>query len=123
MAKNETKRISPKVLQADRDALAAIQAMSDYNPPEKRCTSDKLAAQRVAAETAQAAEVRKRGEADAARDDACAAEWAFHNLMLDAKTQVRAQYGEDSNQVQAVGLKKKSERAKAGPKRSAAKPA
>jgi hypothetical protein len=122
MAKNETKRISPKVLRADRDALAAIQVMSDYSPPDKRCTLDKLAAQRAVVEVAQAAEVQQRAEADAARDHACAAEWAFHNLMLDAKTQVRAQYGEDSNQLQALGLKKKSERAKAGPKQPVAKP-
>jgi hypothetical protein len=41
---------------------------------------------------------------------AVAAEWEFHNLMLGAKDQVIAQFGRDSNEVQAIGLKKSSER-------------
>lgn len=44
-----------------------------------------------------------------ARDTATTAERAFHNAMLVVKKQVSAQYGEDSDEVQAVGLKKKSE--------------
>jgi hypothetical protein len=36
-------------------------------------------------------------------------QWAFHNLMLRAKDQVRAQFGRDSNEVQALNLKKTSE--------------
>jgi hypothetical protein len=38
-----------------------------------------------------------------------AGEWEFHNLMLGVKDQVIAQFGKDSTQVQAVGLKRKSE--------------
>lgn len=49
-----------------------------------------------------------QGAADAARDHAVAAEWEFHNAVLGMKDQVRAQYGSDSDQVQALGLKKKS---------------
>jgi hypothetical protein len=48
-------------------------------------------------------------ELDTARDEATAAEWAFHNAMLGGKDQVKAQFGVDSNELQAVGLKKKSE--------------
>ena len=59
--------------------------------------------------TAQATEVQKEGEADAARDAANTSEWAFHNKVLEAKKQVAAQYGSDSDQLQAIGLKKKSE--------------
>jgi hypothetical protein len=54
-------------------------------------------------------EAQKQGELDAARDDATAAEWAFHKAVLGAKDQVVAQYGDDSNQLQALGYKKKSE--------------
>jgi hypothetical protein len=43
-------------------------------------------------------------------DIACAAEWALHNAVLGARTQVRAQYGHDSNELQAVGHKKRSDR-------------
>jgi len=45
----------------------------------------------------------------AARDAATAAEWDFHNTMLAVKEQVIAQFGKNSDQVQALGLKKKSE--------------
>jgi hypothetical protein len=47
--------------------------------------------------------------AAAKRDTANAGEWEFHNAMLGAKRQVTAQFGDDSDEVQAIGLKKKSE--------------
>jgi hypothetical protein len=43
------------------------------------------------------------------RDATTAAEWDFHNTMLAVKEQVIAQFGKNSDQVQALGLKKKSE--------------
>lgn len=43
------------------------------------------------------------------RDMAAIAEWEFQNFMLGAKLQVQAQYGDSSNEVQSLGLKKKSE--------------
>jgi hypothetical protein len=54
-------------------------------------------------------EAQKQADLDAARDDSTAAEWAFHNAILGAKDQVIAQFGDDSNEVQSLGLKKKSE--------------
>ena len=50
-------------------------------------------------------EVQKQGELAAARDTANTNEWAFHNKALEAKKQVAAQYGSDSDQLQAIGLK------------------
>ena len=38
-----------------------------------------------------------------------AAEWEFHDVIFGAKTQVKAQFGDSSNEIQALGLKKKSE--------------
>jgi hypothetical protein len=58
----------------------------------------------------QSAETQAEAAYKAARDNAVAAEWAFHNAVLGAKEQVIAQFGKDSNEVQAIGLKKKSER-------------
>jgi hypothetical protein len=63
-----------------------------------------------AMEEAQQAEVRALQALAAARDAATAAEWALHEGMLGAKAQVIAQYGPDSNAVQLLGLKRKSER-------------
>ena len=69
---------------------------------------------------AQASEAQA-GAALKARDSATAKEWGFHNLMLGSKDQVTAQFGRNSNEVQAIGLKKASEykapqrRARKGP--------
>jgi hypothetical protein len=60
--------------------------------------------------TAQDAELAAQVALETARDAAAAAEWEFHNIMLGVKTQVMAQFGDSSDQVQALGLKKKSER-------------
>jgi hypothetical protein len=43
-------------------------------------------------------------------DASRAAEWAFHNAVLAMKEVVRGQFGSDSNEARAVGLKKKSDR-------------
>ena len=61
-------------------------------------------------QAAQQAEVNAQNALDAARDAANKAEWDFHNAMLGVKEQVTAQYGDDSDQVQSLGLTKKSER-------------
>ena len=50
-----------------------------------------------------------KAAADPARDEEVAAEWAFHDYILGVKTQVKAQFRDSSNELQALGLKKKSE--------------
>ena len=59
---------------------------------------------------AQEAELHAQNALAAARDAAIAAQWDYHNLVLGVKSQVLAQYGPDSDQVAALGLKKKVER-------------
>ncbi len=120
MAKDETKRIRPSILQDDRDGFAALKAIGNYTPANADFTvaniqtaQDELVAKRDLEAQAQAA-------LDAARDDAVAAEWDFHNGLLGAKDQVRAQFGDDSNEYSGMGLTKKSERQ--SPSRSATNP-
>ncbi len=64
-------------------------------------------------------EIRAAQALERARNAAVAAEWGLHNTLLMAKNEVRVQYGDDSDAIQAVGLKKRSERRR--PIRSAAK--
>ncbi len=109
MAKNETRRLTPSVLQPDRDALSALQVMSGYKPANSDFTVAKIEASRQAMEAAQAAEVQAQAALDAARDAATKAEWDYHNNMLGAATQVAAQFGKDSNEYQSLGKKKTSE--------------
>ena len=120
MAKDESKRIRPSTLQDDRDTFAALKAIGNYTPANQDFTVAKI-------QTAQDAMVQKRdleaqaqAALDTARDEATAAEWAFHNATLGAKDQVKAQFGDDSNEYAAMGLKKKSERQT--PSRPAATP-
>ena len=107
---NETKRIKPSLLDADESGFAALQAMTAYAPANQTYALTAIAAAHAALQGARAAETQAEAAYAAARDNAVAREWEFHNLMLGAKDQVTAQFGRDSNEVQAVGLKKASER-------------
>ncbi len=109
MAKNETKRLSPKDLQVDRDALHALQSIATYSPANPAYTVKQLQQLTAALEAAQKAEVQASEAARVARDAAAAAEWNFHNAILGVKDQVIAQFGKNSDQIQMLGLKKKSE--------------
>jgi hypothetical protein len=109
MAKNETKRLPASVLDSDENAFAALQGMSDYAPANPAYTTEAIAEARAELRAAREAEVQAAAAADAARDDAVAKEWRFHNLILGTRDQVTAQFGRNSNQVQAVGRKKTSE--------------
>ncbi len=109
MAKDQTKRLPPGQLQADRETQTALQALTDYRPANPTYSADKVSGLLAAMQSAQDAEVNAANALSAARDTAVAAEWEFHNAILGVKDQVVAQYGKDSDQVQAMGLKKKSE--------------
>lgn len=110
MAKNQNVRLRPQFLQEDRDVHTALQSLADYSPANAAYTKAALAARLAAMKSAQDAELAAQNALAAARDAANAAEWDFHNAILSAKDQVIAQYGKDSNEVQALGMKKKSER-------------
>lgn len=123
MAKNETRRIAPSVLQADRDAWASLKTMAGYAPSKGKFSISTIQAAVDDLIAKREIEAQKQADLDSARDDATAAEWAFHNMVLGAKDQVIAQFGDDSNEVQALGLKKKSEYKSPKPKASGPSPA
>ncbi len=110
MSSNPSRRVYPAVLKEDQDALTALAAITDYKPANAAYTLANLTAALTAMQAAQQAVVRAQGTLDTARDAAAAAEWRFHEVMLGAKDQVIAQYGASSDQLQTLGLKKKSER-------------
>jgi hypothetical protein len=109
MAKDETRRVRPGVMQEDKDALAALKGIGSYAPANPNFALAKVEAARDAMNAAQELETQKLADAATARDAAAAAEWDFHNVVLGAKDQVRAQFGPDSDEWQAIGLTKKSE--------------
>ena len=106
---NESKRLRPAQITEDESGFAALQTMAGYAPANPDYTVELVTAAHADLPAARAAEAPPAAAAAAARDDAVAKEWKFHNLILGAKDQVIAQFGRNSNQVQALNLKKTSE--------------
>ena len=109
MAKDQTKRLTPAVLVEDEEVYAAVKGFTNYAPANTDYAQAKLDAAHADLEAAHHASVQADGVADAARDTMVAKQWQFHNLLLGTKDQVVAQYGSNSDEVQSVKLKKKSE--------------
>lgn len=109
MAKDQTKRLNPSALEADKASFEALQTITNYAPanPSYAAAAVKTAHDELLA--AQAEETRTAAAAAAARDNAAGKEWAFHNSILGVRDQVTAQFGRDSNEVQSIGRKKESE--------------
>ena len=115
MAKDQTKPLAPAAIKADRDALAAIKGMTGYASAKPEYGLTQLEASETALVAAEDNYTQKEAAFKAARDGQVAAQWAFHNDIIGGKQQVVGKFGDDSDEAQAVGLTKKSERAK--PKR------
>jgi hypothetical protein len=103
------KRLSKKLLQEDIEAYAALQAIAGYHPSNTEFELADVAASHQLMGAKQTDEVQKLTAADAARDAAADSERAFHNMILGAKTQVKAQFGESSDEFASLGMKKKDE--------------
>lgn len=109
MAKDENRRLNRSTLAEDEAAFNALQKITGYEPNNPSYRVEAVAQARDAMRAAQAAEDQAAAAASVARDAAANQEWAFHNLMLGVKDQVRGQFGKDSVQLQGLGLKRASE--------------
>jgi hypothetical protein len=109
MAKNQSKRLPPLKFKADEVGFAALQSITGYTPINPSYAIEAVRATHAELQSLRSAEAQAVAAATAARDNTVAKEWEFHNLMLGVKDQIIAQFGKDSNEVQALGLKRKSE--------------
>lgn len=107
---DQTTRLKPTAIEADESGFAALQAIALYEPANQEYSLPAIGAAYGLLQSAWTEEAQAVAALATARDNAVAKEWKFHNLMLGAKDQVTAQFGRDSNEVQALGLKKASER-------------
>ena len=121
MSTNQNVRVRPDTLQADQAAYNALQTIANYKSVNARYSQESIANDFETMQAKRQAEANAQLALAAARDDAAAAEWQFHNSMLGVKDQVIALFGDDSNEAQALGLVKKSERKR--PARAAKKAA
>jgi hypothetical protein len=101
--------MKPSDLTADEDILNAVKGIANYNPPNPAYTLAALNATYTELQNAWQAETQAESALASARDNSVAKEWEFHNKILGVKDQVIALFGRNSNEVQAVGIKKASE--------------
>ena len=109
MANKKTRPLSPKILQDDLGAFAALKNISGYKPLNSQYEIANGEAARSTMQSDEVTSVQADAAAAAARDNKVASQREFHNFMLGVKAQVKAQFGDSSNEIQALGLKKKSE--------------
>ncbi len=109
MGKEQNRRMTPAALNEDQEVYRSVKGMAGYAPANRAYTVEALDSKRAELEAAFQASSEAEGAAEAARDSLVAKQWEFHNLILGTKDQVMAQFGPNSDEVQAVKLKKKSE--------------
>ena len=109
MARNQSKRLPSGKIEADESGFAALQAITSYTPINPAYKLDAVKTAHLELANLRRAEAQAAAALAAARDNAVAKEWEFHNLMLGVKEQIIAQFGKDSDEVQALGLKRKSD--------------
>ncbi|WDD36687.1 hypothetical protein PQG02_36930 (plasmid) [Nostoc sp. UHCC 0926] len=105
-----TRRLRPQTISQDITSFHGLQTVSTYNTTRADASAAKLQEVYQAMLISQQIETEKLALYRATSDAARLAEWEFHNAVLAMKEVVRGQYGSDSDQAQAVGLKKKSDR-------------
>ncbi len=110
MPSNKNRRRPPHVLQENVDAYNSLQSMEGYKPTKEELSVPELKKLYEQMLTQQAIETQKEVEFRTAKDKAIVSELAFHEAIRSSKQQVIALFGDDSNEVEAVGLKKKSAR-------------
>ena len=113
---NNTRTLNPADLQDDLNTIAALEAMTGYSPANAALSVANLKAKAASRKTAEDTHTQAINAEKSARDDKVAKQWSLHDDIVQARQNVLAQFGPDSNEAQSVGLKKKSERAKPKPK-------
>ncbi|WP_414572904.1 hypothetical protein [Nostoc sp. CCY 9925] len=106
---NTTRRLRPQLISEDVSSWHGLQTINTYETNRADASTAKLQQAYQAMLAQQQTETEKQTLYRAAADAARLAEWEFHNAVLAMKEVVRGQYGLNSDQAQAVGLKKKSE--------------
>jgi hypothetical protein len=107
---NTNRKLTPQVIQQDIDSLNGLGTIPTYSTNRSEATADSLQIAYQTLQMRRQAEKERQALYQDSVDASRAAEWAFHNAVLAMKEVVRGQFGSDSNEARAVGLKKKSDR-------------
>lgn len=115
----KTRSLKPSLLIADRQSFAALKNITGYAPANPAYSLASVQDALTDLDRKLEAATQAEAAAKTARDEAVASAWTFHNKIVGVKDSVSAQYGKDSNELQAVGRKKTTEYKK--PTRKASK--
>jgi hypothetical protein len=111
MASTDTsRRLRPYYLDQDVESLRGLRTIPTYPSGRPETAPEALQSDYDAMIAAQDEESETMVRARAAADKARLAEWKFHNNVLAMKELVRGVFGSDSDEAQAIGYKRKSER-------------
>lgn len=110
MSSRVKRRLSPQIIQDDIDTYLAIKAIPNWQPANPKYSLEAISAAYAALMAADEAELHASHALAAARDAAIDSQREFHDRMVNTRTQAKAMFGDDSDEVVAVGLKKKSDR-------------
>ena len=107
---NTSRKLTSQVIQRDINSLNGLGTIPTYTTSRTEATPDALQNAYQALQFRRQTEKERQNLYQASVDASREAEWAFHNAVLAMKEVVRGQFGSDSNEARAVGLKKKSDR-------------
>ena len=110
MQKMQLKGVSAPILRADEDAYFGLKTITGYKPSNGAYSLEAITSAYEAYRAQRETEAIAMKALAAARDALSITESTFHDAITGAKTQIRAIYGEDSDELAALGLKKKSEK-------------
>jgi len=110
MAKRKLTRVTQRILKKDKLIASAVLSFKDYHSAHPEFTSERLREAMTKVDAALKLEQEALASVAKAREAAILAEAKFHDIVLGAKRQVIAQYGDDSDEITTLGMKKKSER-------------
>ena len=108
MARNENKALKPDIIAADREALLALKQREGYAPANQSIRPEALSAIETRLSEAEEGVVHATQALKVASNLRTARAWELHNAMLLAKAAVTSQYGPNSDAIESLGLKKKS---------------
>ena len=107
MAKDQNRRISPKVHAEDLELYSAMKSIDEYAPANQAYKLEAIDALHAAVLSTRDGLAAAEGTLGAARNAYAEAQWGLHNGILGVKDQVTAQFGPNSYEVQIMKLKKK----------------
>jgi hypothetical protein len=109
MARNQTRRIAPDIIEDDEDAFSGLKTITNYAPANPAYTVTNIQAAKDEMDAARVAEAQADAAFKTARDNLVKATEKFHDGMQGAKDQVTAQFGRNSDEVQRLNRKKTSD--------------